>query len=104
MVVVGALREEGHDVLWVPQTSLRGERDEVIWRQAGRDQRILITKDLGFPLPGPGALGLVSLRGVHRISIASQVTMLLETINSLGEAMLGQQVVIAPGRVRLRDL
>ena len=102
--VVRALREEGHDVVWIPNTPLRGADDDLIWQQAEQDERVLVTKDLGFPLSGPIPPGLVLVRGVDRISTASLVAMLLDAISSLGDTILGQQVVVSPGRVRTRLL
>lgn len=41
----------GHDVLDVAGSSHRGADDAVIWRVAIAEQRIVIARDLDFPLP-----------------------------------------------------
>ena len=46
-----ALRNEGHDVVWIPETSLRAATDEAIWLLAAQEERVLVTSDLDFPLP-----------------------------------------------------
>jgi predicted nuclease of predicted toxin-antitoxin system len=51
---VVALEREGHDVIWVLHCELRHASDEAIWHYAGREERVLLTADLDFPLPGEG--------------------------------------------------
>jgi predicted nuclease of predicted toxin-antitoxin system len=41
----------GHEVLEVADSEHRGEGDSVIWRVAIAEDRILVARDLDFPLP-----------------------------------------------------
>lgn len=99
-----ALQEEGHDVVWVSDTRWRGAKDEAIWREAARSQRILVTADLDFPLPGVKPPGLMILRGFDRVSTGVLAQLLTEAIQALGNEIVGRLVVISPGRVRKRSL
>ena len=63
-----ALRREGHDVVWIPETALRGSSDAAIRVLGLEDQRTLITADLEFPLQGPYPPGMILVRKIGRIS------------------------------------
>ncbi len=99
---VVALRNEGHDVVWIPETTLRGVSDEVIWDLAARQERVLVTEDLDFPLAGPRPPGLVLLRGFDRISSAMLAALLLDGLRAAAEQLPDHILVISPGRFRLR--
>ena len=99
-----ALRDESHDVVWVSETEQRGESDESIWARASQEKRILITADLDFPLRGPKPVAMVLVRGYERISTTALATLLLEAINSHGDRLEGQLLIVSPGRVRTRTL
>lgn len=45
------LRGWGHDVLVVADSALRGSSDEVLLHEADLERRIIIKRDLDFPLP-----------------------------------------------------
>jgi predicted nuclease of predicted toxin-antitoxin system len=45
--IVGAARDDGHDVRWMAE-ELEGTKDDVILEAAVRDARILITEDKDF--------------------------------------------------------
>ena len=61
--VVEVLREAGYDCLYVKEPSYRGAADSVLSRLAASEGRIVITRDLGFPVPPPGGPpGLILLR------------------------------------------
>jgi predicted nuclease of predicted toxin-antitoxin system len=73
------LRKLGYDVDTVPEESLSGQSDNVIWAAANCEQRFLITQDLDFsdtrtfkPGTHPGIL-LVRLRNPGRIALAQAV-------------------------------
>jgi predicted nuclease of predicted toxin-antitoxin system len=44
---VSALRQQGHDVLWIRETA-RGSTDDAVLAQAQSEQRLLITFDKDF--------------------------------------------------------
>ena len=61
--VAELLRREGHDVLYLPHTGNRGAVDKEVWGIATREDRIIITRDLDFPLPDlPRPPGVILLR------------------------------------------
>ena len=99
-----ALRSEGHDVVWIPESSSRGANDEVIWRLAAEEQRVFTTEDLDFPLPPPNPPGMILLRGTDRLSTAVRRDLLLHALEQLGDGVLGLLVVVSPGRLRRRRL
>ncbi len=99
-----ALRAEGHNVQRVQETALRRAGDEAVWSHAAEDDRIFITGDLGFPLPGPRPPGMLLIRGFERVSMSTFTALLLDAIWSLGDDVLGCLVVVSPGRLRRRRL
>ncbi len=61
--VVQVLEAEGHDVLYVAKSNLVSESDDVLNRIAIESDRVIVTKDLDFPLQNtPEPPGLVILR------------------------------------------
>ncbi|OGQ05240.1 MAG: hypothetical protein A2W61_04270 [Deltaproteobacteria bacterium RIFCSPLOWO2_01_44_7] len=47
-VTVSALRELGYDVKDIRQSHLKGISDQEIWELCQREERLLVTTDLGF--------------------------------------------------------
>ena len=86
------------------ETALRGAGDETIWSHAAEDERIFVTADLGFPLPGPTPPGMLLVRGFERVSVSTFTALLLDAIRSLDDDVLGCLVVVSPGRIRRRTL
>jgi predicted nuclease of predicted toxin-antitoxin system len=99
-----ALRREGHDVLWTPESTLRAASDDVLWDRAVHDDRIFVTEDLDFPLPPPYPPAMILLRTAGRLSATAAKDIVLEALSSLGTGILGELVVITPGRIRRRKL
>ena len=96
-----ALREEGHDVLWVPETDLRGADDDDLWARAAEEARWLVSADLDFPLDEPRPPGLILIRGFDKVSTAALARFTLEAIAQLAHEA-HQLLVISPGRIRRR--
>ncbi len=48
LITVQELRRLGHDVLDIREASTQGLVDDLLWNDAQREQRILITTDKGF--------------------------------------------------------
>jgi predicted nuclease of predicted toxin-antitoxin system len=100
------LRHLGHDVVYLPETELRGAADRDVWRFAARESRVIVTRDLDFPLPdSPRPPGVILIRvpdGFTRRQIERVVSeyaaggALDETTDAI--------TVISPGRVRIRKL
>jgi len=83
--LVPILAELGHDTDTVPQESLTGQDDEIVWDAAQQARRFLITQDLDFSdshkfVPGThqGIL-LLRLRDPGRLALLHIVEMLFRT-------------------------
>lgn len=48
--LAGLLSDEGHDVLFVPASSYRGQADHVLHDLAVAEERVVITRDVRFPV------------------------------------------------------
>ena len=48
LVTVEELKECGHDVLDIRGSEAQGMADDLLWKRAQREQRLLITTDKGF--------------------------------------------------------
>ncbi|MFZ5864155.1 MAG: DUF5615 family PIN-like protein [Nitrospirota bacterium] len=105
--LIALLRHVGHDVLDVASSSLRGHPDDELWTVAHREQRILVTKDIDFPLRHlrPFPPGLVLVR-VPDTFTGQQITELFAKLITAPDIQLadGSLVVLTPARVRTRRL
>ncbi len=104
--VADILRRDGHDVLHVSLSNHRGASDQELWRLAANEGRIVVTRDLDFPLPEvPKPPGLILLRipdTFRRSQIGDIVT---EFVDSDAFSQVeGAISVVSPGRVRSRPL
>jgi predicted nuclease of predicted toxin-antitoxin system len=90
----------------VTQTGLRGASDREIWSFAAQEGRIIVTRDLDFPLPdSPRPPGVILIRvpdGFTRSQIARVVSDYAsgDAFDEVTDAI----TVISPGRVRTRKL
>lgn len=104
--VIAALREAGHDVLAVVETS-PGLDDRGVVALANEQRRILVTEDLDFGEIAirhalvSTAVVLLRIANVDRAMKASRLCRLLETT---GDRILGHCVVVETGRFRFRPL
>ena len=100
------LRREGHDVLHLPHTAHRGASDEEVWRLAAREERIILTRDLDFPIPeSPRPAGLILVRVPDTFTRKQIVRVMSEFIVSAAfDQVPGTITVVSPGRVRVRHL
>jgi predicted nuclease of predicted toxin-antitoxin system len=104
--VIDGLRNSGHDVISVAETSA-GAPDKDILHAAGVEGRILITEDRDFGemvirqrLPVGGIL----LLELDRLSSALEAETVAEFVSAQADRLTGNLVVIEPGRVRIRPL
>ncbi len=101
------LTEQGHDVLDVARSPNRGAPDETIWRLAADEDRMLLTRDLGFAYPGtrPAPPAVILVRVPSELLAASVAALVTEALKATPEDELGGRVtVISPGRIRSRRL
>jgi predicted nuclease of predicted toxin-antitoxin system len=105
-VVAEALRSDGHDARAISRSPDQGQPDESIWAIAAAEDRIVVTRDLDFPLallPKPPGLLLVRVPTSYR---RSQIANLIATsVRDCLDLLLGNVTVMAPGREpRRREL
>lgn len=100
---VRALRADGYDVVAVAEVA-SGAPDEVVLELARTSGRILLTEDKDFgqlvyaDRQATGGVILIRFPARARGSLAITV---VNAVRSLGPRLLGQFVVIQPGRARL---
>jgi len=105
--LIQALQKSGHDVLDIAGSRLRGASDERLWRRAATENRILISKDLDFPLWAlhPYPLGLILVRVPDTFSGRQITRLFTSALKTIGIKDLEDQItIISPGRVRVRKL
>lgn len=103
---VAALRDAGHDVVWI-RTDAPGSVDEVILQRAQTEDRILLTFDkdfgeLAFRHALPASSGVI----LFRISPYSpeHVALMAVTVLSIRDDYAGHFSVIENDRVRMTPL
>ncbi len=97
------LRETGHDVVEVVEARLRGADDEILWRLAGRQHRVLITRDLDFPIPDvyPEPAGLVLIRVPDDWTGTQIISLVRNGFHQLDMEQLRRRItVLTPGQIR----
>ena len=104
--VINRLLNAGHDVLVVAETSA-GASDKDILDAAASEHRILITEDRDFGemvIRQRLAVGGVLLLELDRLSSAMEAGTVSEFVATQAGRLMGNLVVIEPGRVRIRPL
>ncbi len=102
--VADLLRRHGHDAPHLSQTEHRGALDEEVWSLAAQEQRIVLTRDLGFSLPvSPRLAGVVPLRVPDVFTGQQLIRVVAEFVASPAfQQVAGAITVVSPGRVRVR--
>lgn len=104
--LVDLMTQRDHDAVHARDAGLGSRPDEDVWSLAARDDRILVTRDLDFPLPNePKPAGLVLLRlqwRADRNQILAAVARLLDEEDL--EKVRGKITVIGTGQPRMREL
>lgn len=100
--VVLVLQRCGYDAAELPE---RGLDDGAVWSLAAAEGRILVTRDLDFPLRNatPRPAGLLLLRppdDATSAQIAALVSSLLDRLSA--PELSGRITVVSPGRYRQR--
>jgi len=104
--VVRALRELGHDVVWVKE-DLGGAADDAVLARAQAEERVTVTCDpdfgeLAFHAGLPAACGVVLLR-LEWSQPASDNKLALAALTSRDD-WSGLFAVVEPDRIRIRPL
>ncbi|MBN1902158.1 DUF5615 family PIN-like protein [Candidatus Sumerlaeota bacterium] len=104
--VVKALRDAGHDVIWI-RTDAPGSRDGEVLESAQRENRLVITFDkdfgeLAFRHGLPSQCGVILFR-IPPISPENVVKLILQALKKR-EDWSGIFAVIEPDRIRIRPL
>ena len=104
--LVDVLEAHGHDALFVPHSSLQGASDSELNEFAILDERLIVTRDLDFPLrKGRTPPGLVIIRAPSAFGIPEFVRLMRNFVTSDSlNAAPGSITVVAPGRIRSRRL
>ena len=104
--VAQLLEYEGHDVLYLAQSGYRGATDDQVWSLAVREGRIIVTRDLDFPMPdSPRPPGLVLVRVPDTFTRKLIAGVMSEFIASAAfQRVVGTITVVSPGRVRVRSI
>ncbi len=105
-LVIERLRNRGHDVVSIAETRA-GAPDKDILDAADADDRILITEDRDFgELVIRQRLGVrgVILLELDRLSSATEAHTVIELVSAQADKLVGNLVVIEPGRIRIRPL
>ena len=91
------LSNEGHDVLFVPTSEYRGQPDRVLHDVATAEERIVITRDVRFPVTTE-LPGFILVRAGNQTP-SQLLAMMQEFFSGMTEeGLTGQITVVAPGR------
>lgn len=100
------LAAAGHGAVHVNEIGMRGASDREVWANGANNDRVLISRDLDFPmreLPKPPGLILLRLPDFYtREHIRAIVTEFSTTVAF--DEVVGRITVVSPGRVRTRSI
>ena len=104
--IVHWLRSIGHDVTWIPEVSPSVD-DNSILERASREDRIIISADLGFgestirwQVKAPGLL-LLRMRGLSGDEVEQSIRSRWPEIEN---NLRGNLIILTPRRVRKRPM
>lgn len=100
------LRDAGFDAVDVRDVGLRGKSDAEVFEYAQRDNRLLITCDMGFSnilsFPPSENQGILVVRVPDSESIDTFNHEVLRAVQEVGENLLHHLAIVEIGKVRLR--
>ncbi|MBX9828409.1 MAG: DUF5615 family PIN-like protein [Xanthobacteraceae bacterium] len=103
-LLVAMLRDGGHDVVYVAEMA-SGASDAEVLRHAHVEGRVIVTSDRDFSLfaeresDAPPAIVLLRLDPLSRAARARRA---MEMLNTLGDALHDELVVVEPAQIRRR--
>ena len=103
-----ALQQHGHDAVHCRHVGLLGKSDESVLAFARREQRILITRDLGFGdtrVHQPGTYGGIVLLRVPATYVTRQIVdLVIRFLGQVDESISTERLlVLRPTGYRIRD-
>ena len=100
------LSDAGFDAVDVRDVGLRGKSDAEVFDYAQRENRLLITCDMGFSnilnFPPAKNHGILVVRIPDSESIATFNREVLRTVQEIGENLIQRLAIVEVGKVRLR--
>jgi predicted nuclease of predicted toxin-antitoxin system len=101
-----ALRDQGHDVLHVIHSQLRGKSDTDLIHFCNQENRIFVTRDLGVAKEATSVrTGLILIRVPERFVSRNIPALLAAFTGTATDAdLLGHITVLSPGQIRRRAL
>jgi predicted nuclease of predicted toxin-antitoxin system len=101
------LREAGVDAVDVRDVGLKGKSDQEVFEFAQREDRLLISCDLGFAntlrYSPTESVGILVIRIPDEVAIAQFNSEILRAIQEVGDRLSRSLAIIEVGRVRLRS-
>jgi predicted nuclease of predicted toxin-antitoxin system len=101
-----ALTERGFDCVDARDIGLRGVDDDVLYEWAQKENRIILTGDLGFSntlrFPLGSHKGIVIARFPNEMSTERLNQILMDAITDICEDLPGNLAIIEPDKIRIR--
>ncbi len=101
------LSDAGFDTVDVRDVGLRGKSDALVYAYAQREERLLITCDLGFSnilkFPPAESIGLLVVRIPDSEPIDRFNQEVLRVVTEIGGRLLQHLAIVEIGKVRLRE-
>ncbi len=96
-----------HDIFDVAASRIRGSSDRFLWFKAAREKRIIVTRDLDYPIPKlrPAPFGVILIRVPENFKALIITNIFKESLEKIELHSLKNKVaVISPGKIRISPL
>ncbi|MBI4842708.1 MAG: DUF5615 family PIN-like protein [Nitrospirae bacterium] len=105
--IVEYLLALNYDVFDVAASNLRGHKDTFLWSKAADEKRIIVTRDLDYPIPKlrPAPYGVILIRVPSNFKASLITNVFKESVKKIKlESLKNKVAVISPGRIRISPL
>ncbi len=105
--IVEFLSSSKHDDFDVAASNLRGFSDEILWAKAAKEKKIIVTRDLDFPIPKlrPAPFGVMLIRVPENFKALLITNIFKDSFKKIELRELKNKVaVISPGKIRVSPL